>query len=136
MRTVLDTKVLLSALITREGIPGQIVDAWTSNAFILLTHERQIDEIRTVTRRPRTRALLRAAEAGRLVNQMRADAVFLGRLSAIQRSADPADDFLLAICQAGSADYLVTGDKAGLLALVSHGATAIVTARQFLDLIG
>jgi uncharacterized protein len=136
MRVILDANVLLSALITREGVPGQIVDAWTANAFVLLTHERQIEEIRRVTRRPRTRALLRAAEAGRLVNQLRDDAEFLGLLPATQRSADPADDFLLAMCEAGGADYLVTGDKAGLLELGSHGATAIVTARRFLELIG
>jgi predicted nucleic acid-binding protein len=34
--------------------------------------------------------------------------------------ADPDDDFLLALAEAGSADFLVTGDKAGLLVLASH----------------
>ena len=63
------------------------------------------------------------------------NAEFVRRLPLIRRSDDPADDFLLAMCEAGSTDYLVTGDKAGLLALGTHGRTAIVTARAFLDVI-
>jgi predicted nucleic acid-binding protein len=39
------------------------------------------------------------------------------------------------MCESGSANYLVTGDKTGLLNLESHGHTAIITARSFLDLI-
>jgi predicted nucleic acid-binding protein len=38
----------------------------------------------------------------------------------VRRSPDPADNFLLALAEAGNADYLVTGDKSGLLALASH----------------
>jgi predicted nucleic acid-binding protein len=34
---------------------------------------------------------------------------------------------------AGEADYLVTGDKAGLLKLEHHRGTAILTVRAFLD---
>ena len=58
------------------------------------------------------------------------------RLPSVRRSADPLDDFLLALCEAGEADYLVTGDKAGLLALGTHGGTTILTARAFLDRLG
>ncbi len=135
MRVILDTNVLLSAIIRREGVPGRIVDAWLDGQFVLITHSLQLDELRTVTRRPRVRALVRRAEAGRLINQLRDDAEFCDRLPPTQRSADPADDFLLALCEAGRSDYLVTGDKAGLLSLRTHGRCAIVTARRFLDLI-
>ena len=49
----------------------------------------------------------------------------------MNRSPDPADDFPLALCEAGNADYLVTGDKSGLLALDRHKATRIVSASDF-----
>jgi predicted nucleic acid-binding protein len=55
------------------------------------------------------------------------------RLPPVRRSDDAADDFLLALCEAGHVDYLVTGDKAGLLGLGNHGGTTILTARAFLD---
>jgi uncharacterized protein len=56
-------------------------------------------------------------------------------LPTIRRSEDPADDFLLAMCEAGQADYLVTGDKSDLLALRPHDRTAILTARAFRDVL-
>ena len=49
----------------------------------------------------------------------------------MRRSPDPGDNFLLALAEAGNADYLVTGDKSGLLALASHKSTRIITARDF-----
>jgi hypothetical protein len=70
------------------------------------------------------------------VNQIRTKAEIVDRLPIVRRSADPLDDFLLALCQAGRADYLVTGDKGGLLVLGTHGGTTILTARSFLDQLG
>ena len=86
-------------------------------------------------RRPRIRALIRPPEAGRLVNQIRALAEPVTGLPPTRRSDDPADDFLLAMSEAGQADYLVTGDKARLLALRRHHVTRILTARLFLDVL-
>ncbi len=135
MRVILDTNVVLSALIRRDGVPGRILEAWLDDRFVLLTHTLLLDELRTVTRRPRIRALIRPAEAGRLVNQIRALAEPVTRLPATRRSDDPADDFLLAMAESGRADYLVIGDKAGLLALGRHHGTTILTARAFLDVL-
>jgi hypothetical protein len=135
MRVVLDTNILLSALTTPDGISSRIVDAWFEDRFELLTHAMQLDELRGVTRRDCVRARFRPAEAGRLINRLYASAVFVGRLPRTARSDDPGDDFLLAMCEAGEADYLVTGDKAALLALARHGRTALLTARDFLNLL-
>lgn len=55
----------------------------------------------------------------------------IGPLPRVERSPDPTDDFLLALSQAGKADYLVTGDKSGLLVLTRHHATRIVSPREF-----
>lgn len=133
MRVILNTNILVSALIRRDSTPDRIVQAWLQSSFDLISHEWQIEELRAVTRRRELRRLLRPTDAGRVINQLRAGAELLGRLPPVRRSNDPADDFLLAMCEAGSADFLVTGDKAGLLALGRHGRTAIVTARAFLD---
>lgn len=135
MRIVLDTNIFVSALLNDESIPGRVVHAWLEDAFILVTHVLQLDEIRIVTRRARFRGRFRPAEAGRLVNLIHDNAEFVARLPPVRRSADLGDDFLLSMCESGGADYLVTGDKLGLLALKSHGRAAIVTAREFLDLL-
>jgi hypothetical protein len=52
-------------------------------------------------------------------------------LPRVERSPDPADDFLLALSEAGRADYLVTGDKSGLLVLERHKNTRIISASDF-----
>lgn len=64
-----------------------------------------------------------------MVNDLRRLAVMIDTLPSVSRSSDPADDYLLALCEAARADYLVTGDKSHLLALKSHRGTRIVSAR-------
>jgi putative PIN family toxin of toxin-antitoxin system len=86
VRVILDTNVVLSDLIRCDGAPGRILEAWLDDRFVLLTHPLLLDELRTVTRRPRIRALIRPAEAGRLVNQIRALAEAVTRLPATRRS--------------------------------------------------
>jgi uncharacterized protein len=127
---------LLSALIRRNSVPARLVQAWLEDRFTLLTHETQLDEFRDTSRRTYLRTRILRTDAGLLVNRVRKRAEIIGRLPDIHRSADPRDDFLLALCEAGRADYLVTGDKAGLLALRTHGGTTILTARAFLNLLG
>ena len=131
MRIILDTNILLSGLITPGGVPGRLIDAWFDRRFTLVSHPLQLDEFRAVSRRDKIRALVRPSEAGRLVNQIAALADMPERLPPVERSRDPRDDFLLALCEAGAADRLVTGDKDDLLALQRHGAATIVTAAAF-----
>jgi len=69
------------------------------------------------------------------VNQLKELAEFIDPLPQVKRSPDPEDDFLLALCEAGKADYLVTGDKSGLLSLMRHEHTKIVSARDFASLV-
>jgi putative PIN family toxin of toxin-antitoxin system len=131
MRVVLDTNILVSALISPVGRPAAIYDAWEDGKFTLLTCAEQLDELRATLRKPRVAALIKPHKAGRLVNQIKKLAEEIGSLPRVKRSADPNDDFLLALSEAGKADYLVTGDKSGLLSLDRHKATQIVSAISF-----
>jgi putative PIN family toxin of toxin-antitoxin system len=131
MRVVLDTNVLVSAMITSVGKPAAIVNAWLEGKFTLLTCAAHVDELRSTLQKPRVVELIKPHKAGRLVNQIRKLAEDVGELPTVERSSDPTDDFLLAMSEAGNADYLVTGDKSGLLALDRHKATRIVSASNF-----
>ncbi len=121
MRVILDTNILLSGLISPAGLPAQLVQAWLERRYTLISHELQLAEFRDVTKRQKVRAFIKPFEAGRLVNQINALAELPVRLPPVIRSRDPRDDFLLALCEAGRADWLVTGDKEDLLALSHHG---------------
>jgi predicted nucleic acid-binding protein len=61
VRVILDTNVVLSALIRRDSAPGQILEAWLEGRFVQLTHHLLLDELRTVTRRLPIRALIQPA---------------------------------------------------------------------------
>ena len=87
--------------------------------------------MRATLQKPRVAHLVRPNKAGLLVNQIKKLAEDVDPLPRVERSPDPTDDFLLALSEGGKADYLVTGDKNGLLALEHHKATRIVCAREF-----
>lgn len=136
MRIIVDTNVLLSALLTAHGAAAQLLDAWLERGLTLVTSTAQLDELMAVTRRPTVRPLITPAVAGRFINHLRRTAVVLERLPKVERSPDPADNYLLAMAEIGDADYLVSGDKRHVLALVRHGRTQIVTVRHLLGLLG
>jgi uncharacterized protein len=131
MRVVIDTNILVSALIVPTGKPAAIVRAWLDGKFTFLTCTGHVDELRSTLQKPRVAALIKPHKAGRLVNQIKRFAEDIDPLPSVERSPDSMDDFLLALSEAGSADYLVTGDKSGLLALGRHKATRIVCASDF-----
>jgi uncharacterized protein len=52
VRVVLDTNVLIAALIVRGGATDAVVQAWQSRAYTLLTCEQQIEELHGCFARP------------------------------------------------------------------------------------
>ena len=134
MRVVLDTNVLLSALISSHGAPDTIYRAWRAARFDLVTSAAQLDELRRVSRYPKFKTILPAHRVGAMVNNMQR-AVVLNHLPNLPDGVelnDPNDVFLLTMALAGEADYLVTGDhRAGLLQRGLAGHARIVTPASF-----
>jgi putative PIN family toxin of toxin-antitoxin system len=137
-RAVLDTNVLVSALMNPASPPGLLLDRWISErAFELLMSAEALAELSRVLRYPSVRrrigmddALLdrRIAMIDTLASHVEA-----GRAGAgIVR--DPDDEIILALAMAGRADFIVTGDD-DLLSLVAFRGTGIVKPREFLALI-
>ena len=135
MRLVLDTNVLVSALFGTGSPPAQLLALWPRGRYQLLTADLQLEELRRVTRYPQIRKRLRPAHAGELVNALYELAERVEALPAVTASPDPADKVLLAISEAGNADYLVSGDKRHLLTLKHHGKAQIVTVRTMLEIL-
>ncbi len=134
MRVILDTNVLLGALISPHGPPDAIYRAWRAARFELVTSTAQLDELRRVSRYPKLKTILPAHRIGTMVNNMQR-AIVLNTLPPLPEGVDandPNDAFLLAMAMAGEADYLVTGDRrAGLLQRGGIGRTRIVTPATF-----
>jgi uncharacterized protein len=135
MRVVLDTNILVSALLIPYGAPAGIYRAWREHSLELITCPAQLDELRATLSKPRLAVRFKPYQAGRLVNELKELAELIEVLPVVKRSPDPTDDFLLALCEAGRVDYLVTGDKCGLLELEKHGMTRIHSAQNFMKLL-
>lgn len=136
MRLVVDTNILVSALLAASSLPAYLIVLWRAGRFDLLTAAEQLNELMRVTRYPKIRERLTPAVAGRLVNDLRGLAVMVAALPQVDVSPDPDDNYLLALAAAGSADFLVTGDKQDLLGLGTYQGTRIVTVRDFLAMHG
>jgi hypothetical protein len=127
MRVILDTNILLSALLSPLGPPAKLLTAWERNRFTLVACDRLIEELREVTARPFFRARLRPSAAELLAAGIRDFSFFISDLPSGPIASDPKDSFLLALAQSSQAEFLVTGDKE-LLSLGHQQSTRIVTA--------
>jgi uncharacterized protein len=134
MRVVLDTNVLVSALLSSASLPAHVLTRWREGRFELLLSAEQLDELMRVNRHPKIRERLPPVLAGRLINELRDVAGMVDLLPSVEVCADPYDNYLLAMASAGLADYLVTGDKHDLLAMQRFDGTRILSVREFLTL--
>lgn len=132
MRLVIDTNVMISALLSSGSLPAHLIVLWREGRFELLTSAEQLDDLRRVTRYPKIRVRMPMSLAGRLINELRHVAVVVEKLPAVAICADPFDNYLLATVAAGAADFLITGDKRDLLGIGAYGRCRILAVRDFM----
>lgn len=133
MRILLDTNILVSALLSRDGPPGQVLAAVKQHGHTLITSVFQIEELQSVVRRKHLRSRISREDAEDLVYNLEAVGVVVAELPEIDLSPDPDDNFILAAAVAGKADMLVSGDKADMLSLGKVEGIPILTAREALE---
>ncbi len=134
MRLILDTNILLSALLSPVGAPAKLLDAWERKMFTLVACEALIAELREVAGRSFFRARLRASTAELLAAGIRDFSSFCRDLPSGPVAPDPKDSYLLAMAEASQADFLVTGDKE-LLSLRQHKSARIVTPAAMIEIL-
>ena len=134
MRLILDTNILLSALLSPLGAPAKLLDAWERKVFTLVACEALIVELRDVAGRPSFRTRLRASAAELLAAGIRDFSFFCRDLPSDSIAPNPKDSYLLALGEASEAEFLVTGDKE-LLSLTQHKSTRIITPVAMIELL-
>ena len=135
MRVVLDTGILIAALITVDTPPDKIYQAWKKKRFELFTSEWQLEEFRRVSRYPKLRNFINSTEAGQMVNGLKLNAFVYTSLPTVDLCKDPDDNPILAIALESKADFLVTVDKRDLLSMERIRMTPIVSAASFLAIL-
>jgi len=133
-RAVLDTNVLVSALISPGGGSARLLLELRSGAFELILSPLLLAELREVLRRDKFRRYVSEAEADAYVALIRSEGVVRAdpgpSLEPI--SPDPDDEYLIDVARDAGADALVTGN-AHLLEL--RAIIPVMTPAEFLEVL-
>ena len=129
---VLDTNLVLSALIFRKSRLAELRSAWQRGLCVPLASTATATELIRVLAYPKFK--LSASDQEELLadylphcRSVRIPA----RLPKLPQCRDTHDQMFLELAAAGKADFLVTGDR-DLLSLASEFSRSIVTADVFL----
>jgi len=111
-RAVLDTNVLVSALISLGGGSARLLLELRSGAFELIVSPLLLAELREVLGRDTFRRYVSGSEADAYVELIRSEGVVRAdpAPSPEPLSADPDDEYLVDLARDARADALVTGD--------------------------
>jgi putative PIN family toxin of toxin-antitoxin system len=134
-RAVLDTNVLVSALISPSGPSAALLLELRAGAFELVASPTLLAELGEVLGREKFRRYATESEAAAYVDLIRHEATILDdpAPSALPLSADPDDEYLVDLARAAAVDMLVSGD-AHLLDL--RDRLPVVTPAEFLATLG
>ena len=133
MRVVLDTNVLVSALLTHEGLPARILQFVYDGSLTLILSEPLLEELHEVLLYPKIRKRLDASsiDVPRFIELLRFFATLVEtKVADAPTVRDPDNRELLAALIQGPADWLVTGDQ-DLLAL--SATYPILTPAAFVE---
>lgn len=131
MRAVLDTNVIVSGLLSPAGNARLVLAMAFARKFDLIVSAELFAEYETVIKRPKFR--FRPEEIHEALTELRRVGELVKPTDHVSESPDEADNRFLECAEAGSADYLVTGNT-------SHfpkkwGKAEVVTIRRFLEVL-
>jgi putative PIN family toxin of toxin-antitoxin system len=131
-RIVLDCNVFVSALLSLESAPAQILDRWADGDFDLVVSPLLLAELETVLSRPKFHASIDSVHIDALLTGLVEDAVLVDDPSSQpDLTPDPGDDYLVALAQKADTQCIVSGD-AHLTQLVDV-SPPVLTPREFLQ---
>lgn len=132
IRVVLDTNILISAVLSPQGPPAQVFLMTLLDPQTQVCLSRDIyAEYEEVLRRPRLKRNTGEIEAA--LRAIREGGFWVRPTQRVSACSDPDDDIFLECAQAAAAHFLVTGNLRDFPS--SWAGTQIVTARQFLDFV-
>ena len=131
MRVVLDTNVLISAVLSQLGAPWECLAGWRARHYELVISLTLFTELARVSARPRIQARIVDPDfRDNLIADLETDATFVEPEQRLTVVRDEADNRVLEAAVAGEVDYVVSGD-ADLLSLRVYEGIEIVTPARF-----
>ena len=134
-RFVLDTNVLVSALLFRQGSVAWLRRAWRSGAIRPLASHATTAELTRVLTYPKFALAASARDAILRGYLPWCETVLVPNSTRVPDCRDPDDRPFLALCIAAGADALITGDK-DLIALADGFTAPILTPAETMERFG
>ena len=133
MRAVVDTNILASALIRRQGTTGQVLDHLRDGHFTIIYSVPLVMELVEVLSRPHIRQKyhLQADDITALINLLRLRGELVSPQRKIDACRDPGDNYILEAGVEAKADFMVSGD-ADLLDMDEFEGIPILRVAEFL----
>jgi uncharacterized protein len=131
IRAVLDTNVIVSALLQPLGAPAQVFVLAIGGSIQLCVSAAVYAEYEEVISRPRLQRT--GAVVAATLQTIRQEALWVRPTETVRACRDPDDDIFLECAHAAHADYLVTGNLKHYPP--SWGDTKILAPRRFVDLL-
>jgi uncharacterized protein len=128
---VLDTNVIVSALLSPRSVPRQAFDLAFVRGTVLIS-DVIIAELDDVLRRPKFNRYISEDDRSQFLAKFIQDAIFTEVTEIITDCRDPKDNKFLELAVSGSAQYIVSGD-ADLLVLHPFRDVSIVTPQVFVS---
>jgi uncharacterized protein len=129
LRVVLDTNILVSALIS-DGKPRELFRKGIESQFLIVTSDPMLKELARVLGRPKFKTTPKEIRRITLALLSSAEVVSVKTKLKVVK-ADPKDDILIETAYDGHADFIVTRDG-HLIALESFKGTKIITVEKAL----
>ena len=131
MRTVLDTNVIVSGLLSPRGNARLVLAMAFARKFDLIVSAELLAEYEAVVRRPKFR--FQSAEIEEALTELRRVGELVKPTDQVSESPDEPDNRFLECAEIGSADYLVTGNTSHFPK--TWGKTQVVTIQRFLEVL-
>lgn len=133
MRAVVDTGVIVSALIRQQGTTGDVLRALRDGRFTVIYTTDILIEVIDVLGRPSIRAKyhIQPDDIATIIFLIRLRGELVIPRLKITVCRDPKDDKFLEAARAGNADYIISGD-ADLLDLAYFEDIPILRPAEFL----
>jgi len=131
LRVVIDTNVIVSAVLLPRSVPRQALDAAQQRGRLLMSAET-IMEIDEVLRRPKFEKYVEEELRLEFLAGLVRDATIVSITDRVDLCRDARDNKFLEVALNGSASHLISGDE-DLLVLHPFRGTDILRPHAFLD---
>lgn len=128
-RCVLDTNVVISAVLNPAGLPNRLVVNVFEHGTVLVS-EALLEELRSRIMRPRFDRYVSVPDRERIVTLFARRGQRFVVTSIVTDSLDPDDNAVLALALDGQADVIVSGDRKHVLPLHPYQGIAVLTPRD------